>query len=188
MELDKQLVKILSKLRQMRESLTSANTEMRNPHWENYLVQLKTAGIQFQNLIALMAPELRHFVAFPEKYEAIGKDRLPIDQVLCQSDLTEILTEAAVCKEQYREKLGEMGLTGESPADRADILSRRIRDHNDLCKKVIEDVIQRLIKEGDLHANVVPPRQRPVRRVPPPIFTAIMNCDGGKLPVPDDLQ
>ena len=188
MDLNKQLVKILSKLRNMRESMTSANAEMRNPHWENYLVQLKTAGIQFQNLIALMAPELRHFVAFPGKYEAIGKEKLPIDQVLCQSDITELLTEAAVCKEQYREKLGEMGLTGETPADRADILAWRIRDHNDLCKKVIEEVIQRVITDGDLHANVVAPRQRPARRVPPPFFAAIINCDGNELPVPDDLQ
>lgn len=183
-DLEKQLRRILTKVRQLQESIKSQNINPDTLRWGQYLDHLKTLGIHFSGLVHSVQPELRHFSAFPERYDVIGRN-ICIDSALCSSDITELVTEASVSKEQYRAKLAEMGLEEESPMDRNDILERRIRDHNDLCDKVINEVI--MIRDLQPRIQVTPvPKVR--KQVEIPVFGAIMNCDGEKLPVPDDLR
>jgi hypothetical protein len=180
------LRQVLVNLNFLEEYLRPGKLEPATLQWEKYLENAKELAKQFQSLIESIPQELRHFVAYPVRHEP-PLPNLGIDALLCPTEIPELTSEAAVCKQRYNDQMKEDGLSASPPDVREEILSNRIHDHNTLCERVGKEIHgwieeKGLGKSGEQYVRMSPPRT-----VPCTILEAIL-VTGERLPVPNDFE
>ncbi|KAH0795244.1 hypothetical protein GPJ56_000920 [Histomonas meleagridis] len=143
-QLNNQIQKILRTIKILREDLNTRDLEPSYLEWSKILEKAPILAYHFEDAIASIRPELKHFVAYPTKYEPNAPS------FLSSTDIPELISDNALSKQRYQEQIFEHGLGNASPAERESILSDQIYDHNMFCEKAF-NMIKNIIDERNLN-------------------------------------
>jgi hypothetical protein len=185
-ELNAQLHQVLCKLKQVLSTLDSKFPLRPSAHleWDSVLDNSHAIALQFRSLISSVPQEFRHFVVHPTRCDE-PTTPVTIDTLLCDGDITELISENALYKQRFREQIDEMGLATASLVEREGILLDQVHDHNTLIEAGVSRIRQLIDNKNLKESRGSVPRATRIVNTHLNFLKQVRSGDG--LPVAPDL-